>query len=121
MDENEGAAKEAFSDFDNVLSEHGDIARELPEHIQLAFLEAENPSFAFYSLAKEGKLESMLNMSPYQAAALIARHEDKAIALSKAKQVTKAPAPLTPAKGTAVGSKSIESMSGKELLKWMKS
>ncbi len=121
MDDNDIAAKEAFSDFDNVFNENKEIAAEMPEHIKTAFLEAENPSFAFYSLAKEGLLESMLNMSERQAIALITRHEDKAIALSKAKQITKAPAPLTPSKGTAVGSKSLESMSGKELLKWAKS
>lgn len=120
MDENDIAAKEAFSDFEVVFNENKDLAAEMPEHIKQAFLEAENPSFAFYSLAKEGKLESMLNMSQFQAVALIARYEDKAIALSKAKQVTKAPTPLTPGKGTAVGSKSLESMSGEELLKWVR-
>lgn len=119
IEENDAVAREAFSDFENVFKDNEHIVMEAPDHIKQAFLEAENPAFAFYALAKEGKLESMLSMSPYQAVAMIARYEDKALALSKTKQVTKAPAPLTPSKGTSVGSKSIESLSGDDLLKWV--
>lgn len=119
LEENDGAARESFSDFDNVFKDNEHIVMEAPEHIKQAFLEAENPAFAFYALAKEGKLESMMSMSPYQAVAMIARYEDKALALSKVKQVTKAPAPLEPSRGTAPGSKSVETLSGDDLLKWV--
>lgn len=121
LEQNDEAAREVFSDFENVFKENEHIVMEAPEHIKQAFLEAENPAYAFYALAKEGKLEDMLTMSPYQAVAMIARYEDKAIALSKEKQVTKAPAPLSPSKGTAAGSKSLDSFSPDELLKWVNS
>jgi len=121
LEKNDDAARSAFPDFESVFKDNEHIVMEAPEHVKRAFLEAENPAFAFYSLAKEGKLEDMFNMSPYQAVAMIARHEDKALALSKQKQVSKAPPPMAPSKGSSVGSKSVESLSGDDLLKWVHS
>jgi len=120
LEENDQAAKASFSDYDNVFSENEALAADMPEHVKQAFLEAEHPAYAFYAIAKEGKLEDMLNMSERQAIAMIARYEDKGLAMSKAKQVTKAPAPMSPAKGTSAGSKSLDAMSGDELLKWIR-
>lgn len=121
LEQNDVAAKESFSDYDMVFKEHEDIIADAPEHIKLAFLEAENPAYAFYALAKEGKLESLLSMSPYQVVSTIARYEDKALSLAQQKTVTKAPPPISSVKGSASGKKSLNSLSARELAKWVES
>ena len=103
------------------MKEQGDLLDELPEHVQTAFLEAENPALAVYALAKEGKLQTLITMSPYQAAMAIGRAQDRGEALTKAKQVTNAPAPIAPAKGSGQGGKTLDRMDGNELMAWLKS
>jgi len=121
LSEDAAAARESFSDFQNVIQEHADVLQSLPEHIHDAFLECDNPAHAFYALCKEGTLEQVLQAkTATRAAALIAKAEDKAQAL-KAKPVTKAPAPMTPAKGTAPGSKTLDQMSGSQIRDWVRS
>lgn len=97
-----------------VIREYADIADEFPPEIQKIFLEADNAPLAFYNLAKEGKLESLIDMSPARAAMEIGR----AMTLAVTKTVTKAPTPMSPAKGSAAGTKSVEQMSTESLLKW---
>lgn len=109
-------AAETFSDYNHVLLENQRLLDALPEEIQEAFLEAENGPMAFYALAKEGKLESLYDMTPRQAAMEIARAEIRAQSLTKAKPVTKAPAPISSVKGSGISQKSVDDMSGKELL-----
>lgn len=117
IEENDSEARGVFSDFDSVFKESEYILEEAPEHIKLAFLDAENPAFAFYSLAKEGKLEQLMGLSERQAIAMITRYEDKALAQSKAKQVTRAPAPITSSRGNGVsGSKNYAKMDAKDVL-----
>jgi hypothetical protein len=107
-------AIESIPDFKNILTEHVDILDHFPPHIEMAFLEADNAPLAFYALAKEGKLESLLTMSPNQAAMAIGRAQDRGEAMTK-KPTTNAPAPLSANKGTGTGSKSPDSMSYAEL------
>lgn len=121
LEQNDVAAKEAFSDYDMVFKEHEDVIADAPEHIKQAFLEAENPAYAFYALAKEGKLESLLSMSPYQIVSTIARYEDKALSLAKTKPVTKTPPPISSVKGITSGKKSLNALSPHELVKWVES
>lgn len=99
-----------------IIEEYADIADEFPEHVQMAFLEADNAPLAFYNLAKEGKLESLITMSPSRAAMEIGRAQAQAFV----KTVTKAPSPMSTAKGTAT-TKSVENMNSKDLLKWINS
>ena len=85
-------------EYKQLLVENADVLDSLPPHIERAFLEADNAALAFVALAKEGKLEALASMSPFQAAMEIGRAQDRGAALAKTKQVTQAPAPLSSAK-----------------------
>lgn len=117
--DNSAAAAKAFPDFKQVENDNMDFVRTLPDPIKEVLREADNPAYAFYQLAKDGQLEELSEASPARAALLIARAEDKALASKK--PVTKAPAPLASAKGTGSGGKSLDAMSGEELVKWVNS
>lgn len=116
--DNSVAAAKAFADFKQVESENMDVIRSLPEPVKELLREADNPAYAFYQLAKDGQLDQLADVSPARAALLIARAEDKALASKK--PVTKAPAPLASARGTASGEKSLDQYSPDELRKWMR-
>jgi len=115
----EASAK--IPDFQSVIGEYAEDIADLPPHIKRAFLEAERPEMAFYALAKEGKLEAISNMSAYQAAIAIGKAEDRGLAMAQSKPVTKAPQPIAAAKGTGTATKSLETMTPKELMNWAKS
>lgn len=110
------AAKKDIPDFERLEAENEDILAELPQPILMAFLEADNAPMAFYALAKEGKLESLANMTPTRAAMEIASAQIRGEQMAKASKVSKAPTPIQGAKGNS-SSTSEDSMSGKELLK----
>lgn len=117
LDDNGAEAAKVFTDFHDVMKQSGRAMAALPAEIKDVFLEADNGAFALYALAKEGMLEDLADMSPARAAMVIAKMEDKGLALSKSKEVSKAPAPITSVKGTGSGGKSIEQLSGKDLLR----
>lgn len=105
-----------FADAKQVLIENSDVIDDLPDHIQNAFLESDNAPLAFYTLAKEGNLERLAELSPLQAAIEIGKAIQRG---SKPKPpVTQAPKPLAAAKGTGNATKSLAEMSPKELMKW---
>lgn len=104
----------------DLLIQNADIVDGYPDAIQQAFLEAKNPALAFAVLAKEGLLEVLATMTPYQASMAIARAEDRGAVMFKAKQVTKAPAPMAGAKGTGTLTKSLEDMSGTDIIAWVR-
>lgn len=116
------AARKTFTDFDVTLNKAFQGIK-LKPHVIEALDEADNGTHALYALAKEGFNFSELNdLTPAKAAMLIARYEDKGLTLSKTKQVTKAPTPMTPAKGLGAASgKPLDQMTGDELNKWRKS
>lgn len=116
--DNSVAAAKAFADFKQVETDNMDVLVTLPETVKELLRESDNPAYAFYQLAKDGQLEQLADVSPARAALLIARAEDKALAAKK--PVTKAPAPLASAKGTASGSKPLAERSPDELRKWMR-
>lgn len=101
-----------------VLAEFGDTIDDMPEDLQYAFLESDNAPLAFYTLAKEGHLEKLATLSPYQAAIEIGKAIQRG---SKPKQtpVTNAPKPLAAAKGTGNATKSLNDMGSKDLMKWV--
>ena len=119
LEDNAAEAKKAFPDFDRLADEALKAAN-LGQHVIDAFLEAENPAFALYSLVKENSLDSLNDMSPARVAMAIARAEDKGLALSKTKQISKAPQPLSPAKGVTPTGKDLSSLSFMELKKELK-
>ncbi len=112
-------AIENIPEYKQLFMEHADILQSLPPHVERAFYEAEEPALAFLALAKEGRLEALIDMSPYQAAREVGRAEIRGEALSKAKQITKTPAPIEGLKGTGSSSKSLETMNSQDLLKWL--
>lgn len=121
INENAEKAKEAFSDFENVMQANQDDLGAIAPHVRRAFLDADNGAFALYALAKEGILDT-LNEQPYhKVVATIARMEDKALAMSQKKPITKAPQPMTAVRGNASTQKRPEEMSGRELIKWVNS
>lgn len=108
-------------DYRAVYAEYQDVFEDMPEHINQAFLELDDAPLAFYALAKEGKLESLQSMSPAKAIIELGKAEDRGIAMTKVRQTTKAPAPLSANKGNGMVGKSLNNMSADELLKWAKS
>lgn len=120
IEENHQEALKAFSDFKTLLDDNSDDKGQIPlsTAARRALLEADAGAFALRSILKDGVLDELNQMSPAKAAMMVARHEDKAIAASK-KQTTKTPAPMTPSKGVATNSKSLDKMSPDELHKWV--
>ena len=112
-------AMETISDYKQLFMENSDILQSLPPHIERAFYELDSPELAFYALAKEGRLDAILDMSPVRAAAELGKAEIRGETLSKAKQITKAPSPIEGLKGTGSSTKSLDTMSSKELLDWV--
>jgi hypothetical protein len=106
-------------DFLEVVEEHSDLLDMMPPEVQMAFYDADDASLAFYNLAKSGKLESLLTMSPYRAAMEIAKAQSEQVTQRKA--VSSAPRPMTGVKGTGANQGSLESKSADELYKWLKS
>lgn len=115
--DNSVAAAKTFADFKQVETDNMDVIRSLPDTIKELLRESDNPAYAFYQLAKDGLLSDLADVSPAKAALMIARAEDKALAAKK--PITKAPAPLSAAKGTATGEKPLQERSGDELRKWL--
>lgn len=99
-----------------VVQENADTIDEFPQHIKNALLASDYPTLAVVNLAKEGRLEYLGYLPPEVAMLEIQR----AISSGGAKAaVSKAPAPISTAKGTTSASKPLEARSGKELLKWV--
>jgi hypothetical protein len=104
-------------DYHAVLAANADILDALPGDIQDVLLEIDNAPLAVFNLAKEGKLEALATMTPIRAAMELSRASAQAV-----KPQTKAPHPLSPARGAASSSKSLDQMKADELVdKWLKS
>jgi hypothetical protein len=113
---------QSIPDFENTLEDIEDSIPALSPELARVALEADDINLAAYTLHKEGKLLEVLRMPPMRAAMEIAKAEVRGAAyLKQPKQVTSAPAPLSPAKGTGSGSKSIERMTPNELKEWLAS
>lgn len=101
-----------------IIQDNADTIDDFPQHIKNVLLASDNPTLAVVNLVKEGRLDYLGYLPPEMAALEIKR----AISQGGAKTaVSKAPAPISTARGTAVGTKSPESMSVKEALKWVNS
>lgn len=104
-------------DYASLVEQHIDFLNNIPPHIDNAFLMAENPGLALYALMKEGSLEELEDMPPHKVLMEIGKAELRGERYLNQNKATNAPPPITPAKGTATTSKSLENKSVEELLK----
>ena len=103
-------AKEALSkipDYAQVFQDNADVMEAMNPDVGRAFLEIDEPALAFYALAKEGRLEEVLSMSPFKAAMEIARAELRGISMTTLKLASKAPTPITGVRGGGSGGSKI--------------
>lgn len=116
------AAIAEIPEYQQLVTEHADVLQSLPPHLERAFLEADEPAYAFLALAKEGGLEGLADMTPARAAMEIGKAEVRGAALAKRKEITKAPAPLAPVRGSGKVNKSInDNPSSNDVMKWLNS
>lgn len=107
----------ATPEFQALVQEHQEYFQgSLPEVVEAALLEAENPVLAIYALMKEGKLEALEDMSPYKISMEIGKAELRALNYLNQNKATNAPTPIKAAKGTGKIGKSLEDMSVPELM-----
>lgn len=100
-----------------LFADNEDILDSFPPQIEKVFLDADNAPAAFYALTKEGKLELLAQMNPTQAAYTIAQAQIRGEQMMKAAKVSKAPAPITGAKGASQSGKPLGQQSWSELKK----
>lgn len=101
-----------------VYLDHADLMGAMPEHIATALLEADDASLALYTLAKEGRLYDLEEMSPQRVAIEIGKAEERGKAyMQPAKTISSAPAPMKAARGNSTINKP---MTGKEALALLK-
>lgn len=117
IDQKEMELAKEIPDISSLADEYIDVIRSFSPEIKRLFLEADNAPLAIYNLAKSGKLDELSDMSYARAAMEIGRAETQA----PTKPKTKAPIPLSASRGSVASGKSLDTMSGHELLKWVKS
>lgn len=95
-------AAQTFTDLPQVWQQNAQLLDSLPKEIEEIFYSIENAPAAVYTLAKEGKLESLLYANPAVAAYEIVNAQNKGMELlSRPKQrVSQAPEPISKAKGS---------------------
>lgn len=107
-------------DFEQLVTEYADVLDAMPNHIEDAALHIQDPPLAFYTLAKEGKLESLYTMHPYQAVQVLTAAEMRGQTMLRQRQVSKAPQPMTGVKGAGAGS-SLKLDNYSDIQKWLNS
>ncbi len=115
--EQERAIATTLPDYQQVVNENAEALRNLPEHLQLALLETENPHLAFYALAKEGRLYDLADMSERQAMMLIGKAEARGSTMATRK-ISKAPTPIDGLRGTGKSTKSLSDMNADDVMDW---
>lgn len=112
-------AKAANPEFRAIVDQHAQMLDQAPDHVYEAFSALENPEAALYEVLKSGELENIYYLSPAQAAIRIAMAEQRG-KVAMRPPVTKAQPPISPNKGTS-SVRSVESLHGESLIKWMTS
>lgn len=113
----------SIPDFREVMEEAAPYAQFLPKHVEEILYAADDTSLAYYNIVKGGKLEALANATPHQAAIMVAQAQMKVPEVTQ-KATAKKPVhePIKGNKGTGLGGKkSLDRMSGDEILKWMNS
>ena len=122
--ESAAEAMTTLTDFNDVIDAasvriQGRLMLPITDTVKEAIFEAgDDAAFAIYSLAKEGTLEDLNDMSLARAAMAISRHVDKGRALAKARTESTAPNPITRGNGGGKNHKSPIDMTGEEVMKW---
>lgn len=97
------------------------VLDQMPAELQNMFMELDDPTLAIYVLAKEGKLQNVMAMSPHVAAAYVHAAEMRGqqfvnhMRSQKASKATNAPSPMKAARGNSQH-RNEDSMTGRELL-----
>lgn len=118
VEQKDAEMRESYSDFEQVTSGMEEVFNALPKEIQKTFLDIDEGSAAFYVLAREGKLERLLNMPTDIAKLEVVQAQYRKPAPVKQATVSKAPMPMQSAKGIASTSKPLYQQDAKALLKW---
>lgn len=113
----EAEFKKIAPDFDSVIAPYSDVFSNLPQPITEQLLKADNLPLAVYNLAKEGKLEELPFMDAIDAAVEIRLAQRAAPTPPQ----SKAPPPITAARGAASASKTLSNMTPDEIGKWLNS
>ncbi len=104
-------------EYAQLVNENAAFFSGLTPELADGLAEAENPTVAIYALMKEGGLDNLFDLTPTKLAAELAKAEIRGESyLKQAKPTTNAPAPISAARGNAVG-KSLEKLDGASLLK----
>lgn len=121
IDENYQEAVKALPNYPDLIKQNVGADGKIPltPDARRALQEADNGAFALYSILQEGLLSELNNLPLARAAMLVARMEDKGIALTKTKPVSNAPAPMSPSKGNAASGKADDDLI-KEVLAYVK-
>lgn len=104
-------------DYLQTMQEHAELIDGFPPHIIEQIHKADNAPLALYNLAKEGKLEELPFMDAIDAAVEIRLAQRTAPTPPK----SKAPPPISAARGAASASKTLERMTPDEIGKWLNS
>lgn len=117
--------RSTYSDYDSVIDTNMDKAAALVQQrpdLYESFLALDNPNMAFYNLAKEGRLESLLQMPSNIAVVELVQAQyrnnapvKQAAPATVEQPVSAAPQPLKAAKGTAQSQKPLEKLDANEL------
>lgn len=115
LDQASAEVAKSLPDFEALVTKHGKTISGFPADVKRSILEADSSEaiIAFYNLAKEGRLEELAHMTPFQIGVTIAKSQSPL-----KKPLSNAPAPLSSAKGRG-GSKTADAMDADELLKWV--
>lgn len=107
-------------DFMNMVAQNATIIQSFPDAIKRVIKEvdAQDVVKAFHAMVENDTLEDLADMTPVQAAAAIVRAANMP---QKPASFTRAPAPMTSAKGTTQGQKTLNRMSPQELVDWVNS
>lgn len=107
------------ADASQVFEQNIESIRDLwtNETLRNVILKAENAPLALYNLAKEGKLDQLLDMDAIDAAVEIRLAQRNAPTHPQ----TKAPPPIAAARGAASASKTLNNMTPDEIGKWLNS
>lgn len=106
--------------FTQMVADNAAIIQSFPDSIKRVIKEvdAQDVVKAFHAMVENDTLEDLADMTPVQAAAAIVRAANMP---KKPASITKAPAPMTSARGTGQGQKTIHRMSPQEIVDWVNS
>lgn len=116
-------AAQVLTDLPQVWQQNAQTLDTLPQEITDIFYGIDNAPAAIYTLAKEGKLESLRYANPAVAAYEIVNAQNRGMELMSKPQtrVSNAPQPIEKAKASGSIKKQLHQLKGDEILNWVKS